>query len=216
MRMIWLLALIAFAIILSALFFLPSRIRLQAQLSGAFVRGEARVGLIYGLLGVTLCFSAYRGAAGRFEARVWRRGHPEKIYALPLPKELLGVIRKELGKRRIRKAAEQREVPKEKPRKRPKAKPKANSKFRSRFLRALIRSARVQNMRLSGTFGVGNAAATALAIGAAAGALRALFAPVMKAPPSISVEPDFSRSVLSLELACIVNLSHGKSTLESI
>ncbi len=212
----WLIAIIIFFVFLAAAIFLPSRIRLQAQICGAFARGEARVGILYGLLGIKLCFSAYKGAGGRYEARVWRKGRPEKIYSVPQANELIGIIRQKLEKRGVKRAQEHTEQPKRRLQKRPKARTGAKNGFRSRLLRRLIKNARVQTARISGTFGTGNAAATALAIGAASGALKALLAPIMKMPPSIDIAPDFSRPVLNLELACIVNLNHGKSTLESI
>ncbi len=208
---------------------LPARVKLSGALSGAFARGSARVGLIYGFLGVTVRFSAYKNAAGRYEARVWLPGRPEKIYTLPLPNELPGVILKELIKRGGGKSARAREArPRESDRgasrfariigllTRNKDKRGKKGGFAPRLARALLRSARVKALRLRGTIGTGNAAETALLTGTIAGAISALLAPVMKAPPDIAIKPDFAREALNLELACIADVSPGKSTIKSI
>ncbi len=202
----WLIAAIALAIILAAALLLPARVRLRAELHGAYTRGEARVGLVFGILGVKLCFSAYKNAAGRLEARVWRKGHAEKIRTLPLPNELPGVIYKEIAKK-IGEGKEKGEN---------KEKRGKKGGFLSRWLRALIRSARVKTLKLSGTLGTGNAAATALLTGTVSGALQALLAPVLKSPPPVSIAPDYTHEGLNLELECIADVRPGKSTFESI
>lgn len=180
---------------LVTLILLPIRLKLNVTLRGAFARGRVRAGLCWGLIGVRLNFSVYKNAAGKPEARVWIGNGKERIINLTAIAD----------KRR-----ENKKRAKEKPEKakRPKRKKKTG-----RLINAALKGLRLSGVSIKGRVGSGDAAATALTIGAISAAAYSLFTPLAKAPPAINISPNFDEAELRLELAGIVDVYIGKSTL---
>lgn len=181
----------ALILVIIALILLPIRFEINISLRGAFARGRVRAGFFWGTLGVKLYFTVYKNAAGKPEARLQIGKHREKIINLSRIMDANKRIKKKAAKKKERKNIR-------------------------RLIRTGLKIMRLRDVSVTGRLGSGDAAATALTIGAISSAAYSLFTPLANKPPRIDISPNFDETEFRLDLAGIVDVYIGKSTLELI